>query len=346
MHSNLSHATIPPPKDLIATLEQLVPTVLTQRTVPGLAIALTHQRETIWSRGFGLSSTATRQLVTPTTIFEACSLSKPVVAYAALRLCDSGILQLDRPLATYLMKPYLSNEPALAQLTLRHVLSHTTGLPNWRTSEQPLQVRWAPGTRFGYSGEGYLYLQYVIESLTQQPFAAFMQTAVLEPLQMLSSSFVWQEDFAARVAQGHETDQSAVEKWQPQTANAAYSLHTTIEDFACFMRAVLDTRHQTADSLSETYISRMFTPQISVQDSLTWGLGWGLYQDAAGTSFWQWGDNTWFTGFTLGWLEQDMSLVILTNSVYGLQACQDIVGCANGHPHPAFGWIDAFYSTL
>jgi CubicO group peptidase (beta-lactamase class C family) len=139
-----------------------------------------------------------------------------VVAYAALRLCDNGILQLDRPLASYLTTPYLPNEPALAQITLRQVLSHTTGFPNWRASEQPLRVRWQPGTRFGYSGEGYLYLQHVIEHLTQQPFAAFVQTSVLEPLQMSSSIFIWMDRFVSRAAQGHETDGSAVEKWQPQ----------------------------------------------------------------------------------------------------------------------------------
>jgi hypothetical protein len=112
------------------------------------------------------------------------------------------------------------------------------------------------------------------------------------------------------------------------------------------MSAVLDAVRQTSDSLSETSISAMLTPQFSVQGSLAWGLGWGLHQNGASTSFWQWGDNTWFTGFALGWLEQGMSMVVLTNSVYGLQACQDIVGTASGEEHPAFGWIDTFYSTL
>jgi CubicO group peptidase (beta-lactamase class C family) len=342
----MAGSTIPPPDRLIRTLEQTVPTVLVHHAVPGLAMALAQHGTTIWSRGFGLSSMATHQPVSSATIFEAGSLSKPLVAYAALSLCDRGILHLDRPLTTYLPTPYLPNEPALAQITLRHVLSHTTGFPNWRAADQPLQVRWEPGTRFGYSGEGYCYLQHVIEYLTQQPFAAFMQTAVLDTLQMSSSSFIWREAFAPDVAQGHEADGSVIEKWHPQEANAAYSLHTTVGDFAGFMSAVLNAWHPTADVSSEMAISAMLTPQISVQDSLTWGQGWGLHHDGTGMSFWQWGDNTWFTSFAVAWPEQDMSLVILTNSVYGLQACQDSIRAASGYQHPAFGWIDAFYNTI
>ena len=85
----------------------------------------------------------------------------------------SGLMELDWPLATYLSEDQRPEEPDLAPITLRHVLSHTTGLPNWRPQDQSLHVKSRPGITFGYSGEGYVYLQRVIEHITGQSFERF-----------------------------------------------------------------------------------------------------------------------------------------------------------------------------
>ena len=101
------------------------------------------------------------------TVFEAASLGKPVFAYAVLRLVDAGVIDLDRPLFDYLPIPD-ANNPRMKRVTARHVLSHTTGLPNWR--QQPVRARARHRTgqaSFSYSGEGYFYLQRVVEALTR-----------------------------------------------------------------------------------------------------------------------------------------------------------------------------------
>ena len=88
----------------------------------------------VWRRGFGRAIEDPAQPVSEETVFEAASLGKPVFAYAVLRMADAGVLDLDRPLYDYLPLPD-ANNPRMKRVTPRHVLSHTTGLPNWR--QQP-----------------------------------------------------------------------------------------------------------------------------------------------------------------------------------------------------------------
>ncbi|MEO8392525.1 MAG: serine hydrolase domain-containing protein [Chloroflexota bacterium] len=330
------------PNLLIPLLEQRIPEMMTKNAVPGLSAALFHESALVWSRGYGVRNTVTQQPVTTQTIFEAASLSKPVVAYAALHLVTRGVLLLDRPLATYLPEVQHADEPDLAPITLRHVLSHSTGLPNWRPRGQPLRRQFEPGERFAYSGEGYVYLQRVIEYLTGQSLGDFMQKQILDPLGMQASGYIWRPEYVDNAADGHESDGSPVEKGKPDDANAAYTLHTTAEDFARFMLAALHPPE--AALISNSFRDAMLMPQIEVTDPVTWGLGWGLCDDSQGKSFWHWGDNTWFTCFAAGWREPQSGLVLMTNSVFGLQACRDILAAALGADYPAFpGLMNSFY---
>src|SRR5438093_2804997 len=135
----------------------------------------------VWTRGFGKAVEEARQSVSDQTEFEAASLGKPVFAYAVLRLVDARILDLDRPLFDYLPTPE-ANNARMKRVTLRHVLSHTTGLPNWRTQPGPLEPASDPGKTFTYSGEAYFYLQRVVETVTGKPFARVMREQALDPL--------------------------------------------------------------------------------------------------------------------------------------------------------------------
>lgn len=95
------------------------------------------------------------QAVDHQTIFEAASMSKPVFAYAALQLHERRTLDLDTPLVQYGRHSAFAGDPRLDLVTARHVLSHISGLPNWRTSGVPLTLQFEPATRWHYSGEGY-----------------------------------------------------------------------------------------------------------------------------------------------------------------------------------------------
>ncbi len=134
--------------------------------VPGLSIALVRDARVVWRRGFGVADRASGKPVDTGTVFAAQSTSKPVFAYTVLKLCEKGVLDLDSPLTKYTPERVLAGDARLDLITARHVLSHTSGFQNWRSGTEPLEIHFAPGERWLYSGEGYSYLQSVVTHLT------------------------------------------------------------------------------------------------------------------------------------------------------------------------------------
>ena len=192
-----------------AAVQQCVPQRMQDYQVPGVSITCIHTGRLAWSQGWGVTDKESNLPVTQDTVFEAASLGKPVLAYAALKLCETGVLTLDAPLSDYLPEPYIPNCPSLEQVTLRRVLSHTSGFPNWRPKRfspqpSPLTINFAPGERFSYSGEGYKYLQRVIEHLTNQPLVDYIEANVFLPLQMTLCAYVWREPYQMLLARGHD----------------------------------------------------------------------------------------------------------------------------------------------
>jgi len=147
-------------------LESRIPQLMAEAAVPGLSIALIRQAEVVWRRGFGVCGAASTRPVDSDTIFEAQSMSKPVFAYAVLKLCETGVLSLDTPLTKYTSERVVVNDPRLDFITPRHVLSHSSGFQNWRSVAEPLSIQFMPGKRWLYSGEAYAYLQSVVTRLT------------------------------------------------------------------------------------------------------------------------------------------------------------------------------------
>ncbi len=194
-----------PSPDLLRNL----PRLLELASVPGLAMALISDGR-VWARGFGRAIEDPAQSVSTDTVFEAASLGKPVFAYAVLRLVDAGLLDLDRPLYDYLPIPD-ANSARMKRVTPRQVLSHTTGLPNWRQQPGPLEPASEPGKTFSYSGEAYFYLQRVVEAVTGKPFDRHMHEQVFEPLGMKQSSYVWLPEFESRMAAGYDGQENRLD---------------------------------------------------------------------------------------------------------------------------------------
>ncbi len=189
-----------PDSSIIGDLTNYIPDFMRREHIPGVAVALIRDGEIVWTEGFGVKSTLTAEPVTSETIFEVASNSKVVTAYLALRLVDQGRLSLDEPLNTYLREPWLPPSESRNTITLRHVLSHSSGLGHSTTSRENL---FAPGRGYSYSAVGFQYLQAVIEQVTGQSLEQVAQELAFAPLGMSSSSFVNRKDLTSRTANGH-----------------------------------------------------------------------------------------------------------------------------------------------
>jgi CubicO group peptidase (beta-lactamase class C family) len=319
------------------------PRLLREGEVPGASIALIEDGRVVWVRGFGVRNAETRLPVTEHTVFEAASLSKPVVAYLALQLVDRKQLDLDAPLATYvasLNASPLGSAEDLRALTARRILTHTSGLPSEPPAAGPLRLQFRPGERFSYSSEGFLYLQQAIEAITGVELDAVAQRLVFEPLGMRSSGFVWRSAYDTLKAHGHDQAGRVTGRRQSPFSNAAASLETTAGDYARFLVAVL-----TGSGLSEGAAREMLRAQVRVDSacvvclatssgvpsSIAWGLGWGLVpQGQRDTSVWHMGDNGDMQAYVTANLRARRGMVMFTNSANGLSIAPELERLAMG----------------
>jgi CubicO group peptidase (beta-lactamase class C family) len=302
--------------------------LLRKENVPGMQLVYSKNR-VAKTYSVGVRRAGTTQAVAATTIFQAASLGKVVLAYVALRLHDRGVLDLDKSLLTYAPYPRLQPDPRAARLTARRVLTHTTGLPNW--AEYPLapawptsalRLRYAPDSCWNYSGEGYVWLQKTLEHLTGKSWEVLAQEEVFKPLGMKNSSFTWQARFAGRAATGHDAQGKPTEIRQFAAPYGAYSLLTTATDYGIFVQALAaggDLQPATARLLATpaTPADRCGRATSPADPAIAWACGVGLATTSRGLAQWQWGDNTDFKGFFMMLPGKQESLVFFTNSANG-----------------------------
>lgn len=328
-----------------ATIDRFITQLMDSARVPGLSIALIRDNQVRYSQGYGLTKADSTQRVTAETVFDAASLSKPVFAYAVLQLVDEGRLDLDKPLYEYGPYPDIAADERYQKITARMVLSHRTGFPNWRKNRQSgqLSLLFTPGERFSYSGEGFVYLQKVVEKITGRPLNELMTERVFKPLRMTRSSYVWTPTFDANFALPHDQSGKPEAKEKPERANVAYSLQTTADDYARFVLAIL-----TAKGLRPNTVDQMLTRQArlpkklfgedTLSPNLSWGLGFGLENTPTGDYCWHWGDNGSYKCYVTADRKRGNAVVYFTNSANGLSVNEEITRRFLGgeHPAPAF----------
>lgn len=325
---------------LITQLEANIPQLMEQALIPGLSIAVIRDGELLWSKGFGVKNMKTKAPVTDETIYEAASFSKPVFAYAVLKLVERGELELDRPLIEYVSDDFIENnylgrkidDERFRKITTRMALTHTTGFPNWRGRDS-LKIKFEPGEKFSYSGEGFGYLQKVVEKISGLSLNDFMKKEVFDSLGMTHSSYVWQQAYQQTISFPHDMMMEVGAKGKPNRGHAAATLHATATDYAKFIMAIMNHT-----GLQPSAIDSMLTPQVIVDPedtkNVAWGLGVGLQKTPHGKSFWHWGDNGNFKCFFVAFPEQKIGVVYFTNSHYGLTIRKQIVQLAIGGEHP------------
>ena len=312
-----------------AALTRDIPRLLAASDVPGLSMAVVQNGRVIWTGAFGTVGDSARTPLDSETIFEAASLSKPVFAYLVLRLADRGELDLDRPLFEMVEYPRVAHDERSKRITARIVLSHGTGLPNW--GGERLTLSFDPGTAYGYSGEGFVFLQKAVERVTGKSLEELAQREVFRPLGMTRSSFVWQERFAGHAAYAKDWLWNVAPVNRYAEASAAYTLLTTAPDYARFVAAVLTGR-----GLSPGIWRAYLTPVRETGPGIHIGLGIRVEDGPAGRIFYHSGNNgRRFTCYMTGDLATGLGLVYFTNASNGTSLVEALASPVFGDEHPS-----------
>lgn len=340
----------PPVKVSVEKLKQDIPDLMKSADIPGMSVAMVRNGKMVWSGVFGVMNAGTKQPVTDRTVFEAASLSKPVFAYGVLKLVDEGKLDLDTPLNKYLGNNYdVVDDPRINLITARRVLSHTSGFPNWRDNDgtKTLLIHFTPGEKWSYSGEGMVYLSRVVEKITGMKLEDYMQKAVLQPLGMRASSYIWQDRYDSLKTyrhdilgdtSGHGRPAGGYAEAVKQGGNAAASLSTNAVDYSKFIIAVLN-----GAGLKPATWKQMLTPQARVTEKypqVAWGLGIGLETMPEGEYFWHWGDNGDAKAYVTAFVPGKNAIVYFANSANGLSIAKEMLADGIGGEHPALVNLD------
>jgi CubicO group peptidase (beta-lactamase class C family) len=292
--------------------------------VPGASIALIENGKLGYARQYGIADTETASPVTERTLFEAASLSKPLFAFFALTYVADGKLDLDRPLHEYFPTPALAHDERYRAMTARHVLSHRSGLPNWRptTGDTSLRLVFAPGTGFEYSGEGYQYLAQVLSAIANVDAAgleALFQERVAKPLALRHTHFVVPSEVRSRKAAPHDKGRRiAPEPPRDKGFGAAYAVVTDTVDYATWAIAVLD-RKLLAPQVREAFLQpqRASIPPNHPQRALglrDWALGFSIFDTPTGIRYVHGGNNVGYTSVVVLDVERRSGFVVLTNA--------------------------------
>lgn len=323
-----------------AEVERTVERLMRAGRVPGLALAILNKGEVVYLNGFGVARADTRTPLTDTTVMYAASFTKSMFAYMVMQLVEEKALDLDRSIARYLAKPLseyekyadLAGDERWRRITPRMLLSHTSGLPNWRwfRPNETLDIMFEPGARYSYSGEGINLLQFVIEEATGRQVGDLMQERVFGPLGMSRTSMVWQPAFEADHAFGYDEDGKDLGYRKRTSARAAGSAATTIRDVARFLQAMLRSQ-----GIARAGRDEMLTPQIRIRsvhqfpvpstetttrdDSirLSYGLGWGLLWSPYGKAYFKEGHDDGWENYMITFEQPGTAIVIMTNSSNG-----------------------------
>ena len=186
--------------------EAMVRAAMRKHRVPGAAIAIVEDGAVVWEGAYGVSNIETRKPVSDKTLFQAASLTKPLFVYVVLRLIDEGRLAFDDRLADIFRPHDLADTKWNDAVTVRHVLTHQTGLPNWRPADDEtakLQAAFAPGTAYSYSGEAFFWLQQACEIKTGLGLHDLVDRYLFSPAGLTDMAMLWLADRDDREVYGH-----------------------------------------------------------------------------------------------------------------------------------------------
>jgi CubicO group peptidase (beta-lactamase class C family) len=292
--------------------------------VPGAAVLVLKDGQPVFRRGYGLAVVEDGTPVSPATNFRLASVSKQFTAAAILLLAEDGRLSIDDPL-----KKWLPGLPAVADaMTLRQLLSHTSGLLDYEDLMDPADTRqvhdidvlhllqkenrtyFAPGSSYRYSNSGYALLALVVGKASGSDFASFLRQRIFLPLGM-TATFAHQDgvDEVPDRAYGYSQIDGHWQRTDQSTTSAVLGdggIYSSIDDLAKWDAALYDERLLRRASLQQAFSAATATPEPDVPH---YGFGWRINGDA----LWHSGESIGFRNVIVRYPKQKLTVVVLSN---------------------------------
>ena len=331
------------PERVAAIVERLI----AAGKVTGIGVAVINDNALVYRRTFGYANVDTKRALAEDTVMYAASFTKAMFAYLVMQLVDDGVIDLDTPIERYLPKPLpsyedyadLAGDERWRTITPRMLLAHTAGFSNWRFIDADgnfdqagkLELRRAPGTRYGYSGEGITLLQFVLEEGLGLDVEALMQTRVFDRFGMTRTAMRWRDDFLPNLANGYDEAGANLGHNKRESVRAAGSADSDLIGMSRFLQAMLQ-----GAARGNAGIQAMWSPQVRITglhqfpvsaseiDSdrddgieLSYGLGWGVMTTPHGRAAFKAGHLEGWENYMIAYPGTGTGLVIMTNSSNG-----------------------------
>lgn len=332
----------------------------------GLAVAVIEDGRVASVQAFGHRN-ARGEPLTPDTVMYGASLTKAVFAYTVMQLVEEGKLDLDRPIAAYLAKPLpeygnldayghwgdLAGDDRWRKITPRILLTHSSGFRNfwWDEPDRKLRINFDPGSRYSYSGEGIILLQFVLERGLGLDLGREMQRRVFDRFGMRNTSMTWRADFARNLADGWKADGSTEPHDERSRVRAAGSMDTSIADFARFAagfmrgeglkrssRAAMLKAQLPITSRSQFPVMKTEVPPAEQWKGLAAGLGVITFTGSQGRGFFKGGHNDSTANMWACVERRRRCVVVLSNDVRAERAFPRLIDAMLGDSGLPWGW--------
>ena len=303
---------------------EFVNSLMTEYHVPVVGISIIENGKIKHVRMFG--NLPKHSPAPENTLFNIASLTKPLTSTTVLILVSQGKWKLDEPLSNYWVDPDVAADERHKKLTTRHVLSHQSGLPNWRGHEPggKLSFAFEPGTQYKYSGEGFEYLRQALEHKFKIPFENLVDSLLFKPLGMNDTRFYWDANMDSSLyANRYHEDGSPFELETWHEANPSNLVLTTVSDYARFGIGVMN-----GTGLTTPVFKEMITKQVQLKNNREYGLGWSMMKGLSNGEYAlvHTGGNPGLKTIVILLPESKGGIVVFTNGEKGDELYEKLVG--------------------
>ena len=252
--------------------------------IPGASAAVFENGAVAWQWTYGVQSTASGVPVNRNTLFQAASLSKPVTAYVTMQMIEAGLLRLDDRLIDFHRPDLLSDHAWSSQVTVRHALTHSTGLPNWPAREEDIVIEpeFEPGTAYSYSGQAYQWVQAAIERIAGTSLQHLCEQYLFAPAGLDDMAMLWLPGRAPREALGHVLNDDRTNSLEPMLFDQVVGARLqqvsqrwqrplasfTLDDYRAAYRLIDNFGHERVDAIADYRWDRPQTALANAAASL------------------------------------------------------------------------------